>query len=114
MTVFASFIAVSIAFVDFWVDALKLTAKLKGRLVAGFLVFVPSYLAVTFCGDIFIHALSISGYFGLVYALLIPSLAAFKTYKKTTNHLVFGGKGLRSALVVISVIIMLITITWIV
>ncbi|MCF6766431.1 hypothetical protein L3V82_11665 [Thiotrichales bacterium 19S3-7] len=110
ITVFASFIAVSIAFIDFWIDVLNLTTKFTGRLVAGILVYLPAYLAVTFYENIFIGALSISGYFGLVYALLIPSLAAMNTYDKANYQYIFGGKTLRLILVIISIIIMLFTL----
>ncbi|WP_162902177.1 aromatic amino acid transport family protein [Facilibium subflavum] len=109
VTLFASFLAVSIAFTDFWVDCFELDWKLKGRIIAGLIAFIPPYLAVIFYKGLFINALSISGYFGLLYALFLPAFAAFKTYTPNVENLtgIAGGRKTRAIITLISLIIII-------
>lgn len=102
ITLFTSFLALSIAFVDFWIDALKLRTDLKGRIIAGVIAFAPPWLIAVYFPTIFIISLAVAGYTGLFFGLLLPVYAAWKKCdpKKTQRKKILFG------LTVLSIILM--------
>ncbi|MDC0534571.1 hypothetical protein OAO18_02040 [Francisellaceae bacterium] len=110
VTLFASFIAVSIAFVDFWIDALNLDWHLKGRIIAGLIAFIPPWFVASYFKQIFLYALSISGYFGMIYALLLPAWAAYRFYNKyyaNGSPYFMGNKSTRGFIVILCFVLMI-------
>jgi len=98
VTLFASFITISIAFIDFWIDALNLNNNIKGRVIAGLIALVPSLLVAIFFKSIFVLALAVSGFAGIGYSVLIPSGVAYKLYDKYNangSYFFLGGKNIR-------------------
>jgi tyrosine-specific transport protein len=105
ITLIASFIALSIAFIDFLIDMLKLKYTLMNRIYCGFIAYIPCWLIANFYSDLFIKAVAISGFSGLFFALLLPSLASYKLYSKEKFQL-FNGKLIRVLMSIISIVIL--------
>ena len=111
VTLFASFITISIAFIDFWIDALNLNNNIKGRLIAGLIALVPSLLVAIFFKSIFVLALAVSGFAGIGYSVIIPSGVAYKLYDKYNangSYFFHGGKNVRLCLFVASIAFLII------
>ncbi|MGQ4005326.1 aromatic amino acid transport family protein [Francisellaceae bacterium CB300] len=111
VTLFASFITISIAFIDFWIDALNLDSNIKGRIIAGLVALVPSLLVAIFFKSIFVVALAVSGFAGVGYSVLLPSAVAYKLYDKYNpngSYFFHGGKNIRLILFVASVVFLII------
>lgn len=86
ITLIASFIALSVAFIDYLIDSFKLKYTLLNRFYCGIIGFMPCWLVANFYENLFVKAIAISGFSGLFFALLLPSLASFKQYKSQRNH----------------------------
>ncbi|MDC0534854.1 hypothetical protein OAO18_03480 [Francisellaceae bacterium] len=111
ITLFTSFLALSVAFVDFWIDALKLSSKYRGRIIAGLVAFIPPWIIATYFESVFIKALAVSGYAGLVFALLLPTLVAYKLYSKNFPNgsmYLAGGKPVRAVMAIIAIFVMVV------
>lgn len=101
VTLISSFIGLSIAFIDIWVDVLKLDYKFSNRLIGGLIVYIPCWIVANFDPNIFITASAISGYCGLFGALLLPSIISYKEYKKDEVQFI-PGRFIRALMIVIS------------
>ncbi len=114
ITLIASFLTIALAFLDFWIDALKLDTSIKGRLVAGFIAIVPPLIvAIFFSKSIFVLALAVSGFAGFGYSVLLPSSVAYKLYDKYNSegsYFFGGGKNLRLCFMIFSIIFMILAI----
>lgn len=109
VTLFASFITISLAFIDFWIDALKLSPNLKGRIIAGAVALVPSLLIAVYFDDIFVLALAISGFAGIGYSIVLPasvSCKLFDKYNSEGSYFFGGGRAVRALIFIIAVIFM--------
>ncbi|AIT08534.1 hypothetical protein LO80_00135 [Candidatus Francisella endociliophora] len=106
ITLISSFIGLSIAFIDIWVDSLKFEPKFSNRLIGGLIVYIPCWIVANFDPNIFVTASAISGYCGLFVALLLPSIVSFKEYKKQET-IIIGGKFLRATMIIISLAVLI-------
>ncbi|AXA34271.1 aromatic amino acid transport family protein [Francisella adeliensis] len=110
VSLFASFITISLAFIDFWIDALKLSPNLKGRIIAGAIVLIPSLLIAVYFNDIFVLALAVSGFAGIAYSIVLPasvSCKLFDKYNRDGSYFFGGGRGVRALIFIIAVIFMI-------
>lgn len=110
VTLFASFLTISIAFIDFWIDALKLNTKLTGRLIAGIVALLPSLLIAIYFEDIFVMALAVSGFAGIGYSIVLPSSVSYKLfdrYNKSGSYFFHGSKRVRGFIFVIAIVFMI-------
>lgn len=109
VTLFASFLTVSIAFIDFWIDALKLNTKISGRLIAAAIALIPSLTVAIFFDDIFVMALAVSGFAGIGYSIALPSSVSYKLfdrYNKHGSYFFHGSKRTRGFIFIISIVFM--------
>ena len=104
ITLISSFIALSVAFIDIWLDLLKLNNNFCNRLICGLIVYIPCWVIANFDKNIFIHASAISGYCGLFGVLLFPSIVSYKHYNKDELQFI-PGKSIRGLMIAISLII---------
>ena len=109
ITLISSFIALSIAFIDILIDILKLDYKLFNRIITGLVVYLPCWVIANYNSDLFVTASAISGFCGLFIALLLPSIASYKLYKKE-EAMFIEGKFIRAIMVFISICLLIILI----
>ncbi|QIV95901.1 tyrosine-specific transport protein [Allofrancisella inopinata] len=110
ITLFASFLTISIAFIDFWIDALGLNNNIYGRLIAGATALLPSLLIALFFNKIFVVALTVSGFAGIAYSILLPSATSYKLfdkYNKNGSYFFGGGKNVRGLITLIAIVFMI-------
>ena len=110
VTLIASFMTITLAFIDFWIDALKLNPSIKGRFIAGLVAIIPPPIIAIFFSKSSIGSLWVAG-FG--YSVLLPSAVAYKLYDKYNpngSYFFGGGKKLRKYFMVLSIIFMLLAI----
>jgi tyrosine-specific transport protein len=93
-----SFLSVSLSFVDFLADGLKIKKTPKGKVILTLLVLGPPFLCALLYPTIFLIALNTAGGFGAVILFgILPALMAWKgryTQKLALPQLVPGGKPL--------------------
>lgn len=70
--VLTSFLGVSLALSDFFVDACKLKKDRPGRFIKCLLTFVPPLVIVIFYPKIFVIALSYAGLFVIIQQIILP------------------------------------------
>ena len=101
ISLFASFLALSIGFIDFIIDALHLSAKLGGRLIAGLIAFIPSWLITVILKVNFLNSLAIVGFMVIYFYLILPGFASLKLLKSSTKKRFKGEKMKRMILIFI-------------
>lgn len=109
VTLFASFLTISIAFIDFWIDALKLNTRVSGRLIAAAIALIPSLIIAMYFDDIFVMALAVSGFAGIGYSIVLPSSVSYKLfnkYNKDGSYFFHGSKNIRGFIFIIAVVFM--------
>jgi amino acid permease len=110
VTLFASFLTISIAFIDFWIDALKLNTRISGRLIAAGVALIPSLIIAMCFENIFVAALAVSGFAGIAYSIVLPagvSYRLFDRYNKGGSYFFRGNKNLRGLIFIIAIVFML-------
>lgn len=111
VTLFASFLTISLAFIDFWIDALRLGTSLRSRFIAGLIAIVPPLMiAIFFNKSIFVLALALAGFTGFGFSVLLPSAVAYKLYDKYNaegSYFFGGGKKLRKYFMIFSIVFMI-------
>lgn len=98
LSVFTSFLGVSLCLFDFFVDGLHVTKHgVKGQMVNA-LTFVPPLLIVLFWPGIFIYGLSIAGITATILLMLLPAIMAWRARynhpELNMPYQLFGGKPL--------------------
>lgn len=109
VTLFASFLTISIAFIDFWIDALKLNTRLSGRLTAAAIALIPSLIVAIYFDDVFVMALAVSGFAGIGYSIALPSSVSYKLfnkYNKDGSYFFHGNKSIRGIIFILAVVFM--------
>lgn len=77
--IITSFLSVSLSFVDFLSDGLKIKKTTLGRLLLIFLALTPPYLCALVYPDIFLSALNAAGGFGAVILFgILPALMVWR------------------------------------
>lgn len=93
-----SFLSVSLSFVDFLADGLKIKKTPFGKIILTLLVLIPPFLCALFYPTIFLVALNSAGGFGVVILFgILPALMVWKgrySQKIKAPRLVPGGKPL--------------------
>ncbi len=110
ISMLTAFLGVSLCLFDFLADSLKLARNGKQGLMLLLLVFTPPLLIVLAKPDIYLRALSYAGFFCIILLLLLPALMAGfgRTHFNTSRMFkVFGGKGLITLIVAISLVLLL-------
>ena len=54
VTLIASFMTITLAFIDFWIDALKLNPSIKGRFIAGLVAIIPPPIIAIFLAKVYL------------------------------------------------------------
>lgn len=105
-----SFLSVSLSFVDFLADGLKIKKTPVGKVSLALLVLLPPFLCALIYPTIFLVALNSAGGFGAVILFgILPALMAWKgryTQKIGSVQLVPGGKPLLMAIIAFAVWVM--------
>jgi tyrosine-specific transport protein len=93
--VLTSFLGVSLALSDFFVDALKLPKTRPGRFKKCLFTYVPPLVIVIFFPKIFVIALSYAGLFVIIQQIILPVVIIWKGRYKldiAKGYRVPGGK----------------------
>ncbi|HBM16730.1 MAG TPA: tryptophan/tyrosine permease [Lentisphaeria bacterium] len=109
--VLTSFLGVSLALSDFFVDALKLPKTRPGRFKKCLFTFVPPLLIVIFFPRIFVIALSYAGLFVIIQQIILPSIIIWKgryILKIAKGYEVPGGKTGLCLMLIIGIIVFII------
>lgn len=108
--IITSFLSVSLSFVDFLADGLKIKKTAQGKLLLVLLVLGPPFICALFYPFIFLLALNAAGGFGTVILFgILPALMVWKgRYLQHLNQpqLVPGGKPLLLAVIAFAVWVM--------
>lgn len=101
-----SFLSVSLSFVDFLADGLKIKKTAQGKMLLCFLVLIPPLICAWLYPTIFLVALNSAGGFGAVILFgILPALMVWKgrySQKLGLPQIVPGGRFVLIAVIVIS------------